>query len=171
MLLDTKPGKAAAKRWDWVRKGAPLIVEVGGRDMEGGKVSLLRRDALWAGNGKPDFAAPSVDAAAATIPAMLEAMQGSLLADASAVRDSRIERGVTDFAGLSAYFAEGQKNAGWLEVQWSKPTGAALEAVTEKLKALKLTLRNVPIGAAAADGVCVFTGEPAVERVLVAKAY
>src|SRR5690606_16722176 len=27
VLLDAKPGKAAAKRWDWVRKGAPLIVE------------------------------------------------------------------------------------------------------------------------------------------------
>ena len=25
MLLDVKPGKAAAKRWDWVRKGAPII--------------------------------------------------------------------------------------------------------------------------------------------------
>ena len=30
-----KPGKAAAKRWDWVRKGVPLIVEVGPRDMAG----------------------------------------------------------------------------------------------------------------------------------------
>ena len=47
VLLDTRPGKAAAKRWDWVRKGAPIVIEVGGRDMEGGVVSMLRRDALW----------------------------------------------------------------------------------------------------------------------------
>src|SRR5690606_1979607 len=33
VLLDRKAGKAAAKRWDWVRKGAPIIVEVGPRDM------------------------------------------------------------------------------------------------------------------------------------------
>ncbi|MFN3510896.1 MAG: proline--tRNA ligase, partial [Tsuneonella troitsensis] len=147
------------------------IVEVGGRDMAEGKVSLLRRDALWANNGKPAFATPTLDEAATGIPAMLEAMQASLLADAARVRDDRIVRGVTDFAGIQSHFGEGVKNPGWLEVQWSKPTGAALDAVTEKLKALKLTLRNVPIGAAPVDGSCVFTGEPAVERVLVAKAY
>ncbi len=171
VLLDTKPGKAAAKRWDWVRKGAPIIVEVGGRDMEGGKVSVLRRDALWADNGKPAFDFPTLDDAAASIPGTLEAMQTSLLADAAAARDERIDRSVTDFAGVEAFFADGVKNPGWLEVEWAKPTGAALDAVVEKLKALKLTLRNVPVGAAPADGTCIFTGERAVERVLVAKAY
>ena len=50
------------------------------------------------------------------------------------------------------------KNPGWVEVQWSKPTGAALDAVGERLKALKLTIRNAPMDAAAVDGACVFTG-------------
>ena len=40
VLLDTRPGKAAQKRWDYVRKGAPVIVEVGGRDMDNGVVSM-----------------------------------------------------------------------------------------------------------------------------------
>ena len=78
---------------------------------------------------------------------------------------------MTEFSALESIFAEDAKNPGWVEVQWSKPTGVALEQVTERLKALKLTLRNVPIGAPPADGACVFTGEPAVERVLVARAY
>ena len=56
VLLDAKPGKAAAKRWDWVRKGAPLIVEVGPRDMADGKVAVLRRDRLWNDAAKPNFA-------------------------------------------------------------------------------------------------------------------
>jgi len=94
-----------------------------------------------------------------------------MLAAARSDRDARIVRDVTDFAGIEAHFADGVKNPGWLEVQWSKPTGAALEAVTERLKALKLTLRNVPTGRPAADGRCVFTGEAAAERVLVARAY
>lgn len=171
VLLDGKAGKAAAKRWDWVRKGAPVIIEVGGRDMAGGTVSLLRRDALWAESGKPAFEAPSLGEAVASIPSMIEAMQANLLADAARVRDGRIVRGVTDFAGIESHFAGGEKNPGWIEVQWAKPTGGALDAVGERLKALKLTLRNVPIGAAPADGACVFTGAPAVERVLVARAY
>jgi prolyl-tRNA synthetase len=56
-------------------------------------------------------------------------------------------------------------------VQWAKPTGAALAKVEERLKALKLTLRNVPIDAAPANGACLFSGEPAVERIYVARAY
>ncbi|MGN3973060.1 aminoacyl--tRNA ligase-related protein [Tsuneonella sp. SYSU-LHT278] len=171
VLLDARPGKATAKRWDWVRKGAPVIVEVGGRDMEGGKVSLLRRDALWGENGKPAFDYPAIGDAAASIPAILEAMQRGLFDDAVAIRDRRIDRSITDFGGLEAFFAEDVRNPGWVEVQWAKPTGAALDTVTEKLKTLKLTLRNVPADAAPADRLCVFTGEPAVERVLVAKAY
>jgi prolyl-tRNA synthetase len=29
VLFDKKPTKAATKRWGWVKKGAPIIVEVG----------------------------------------------------------------------------------------------------------------------------------------------
>jgi prolyl-tRNA synthetase len=171
VLVDSKFGKAAAKRWDWVRKGAPIIIEVGARDMEAGKLSVIRRDKLWQDNGKVAFTALDVNDAAQPIAERLIMMQREMLRDAAALRDRRIVRNVTDFAGLAAHFADDRKNPGWVEVQWSKPTGAALDAVTEQLKALKLTLRNVPIGAPAPDGACVFTGEPAVERVLVARAY
>ena len=172
VLLDTKPGKAAQKRWDWVRKGAPVIVEVGGRDRDSGVVSLLKRDALWdEATGKPAFAAPTREDAGEAIPAMLEAMQAALHAEAQELRDANITRGVCDFAAVEQHFAADVKFPGWVEVQWSKPTGAALDKVVERLKALKLTIRNVPIGSAPADGACIFTGGPAVERVLLAKAY
>ena len=78
---------------------------------------------------------------------------------------------MTDFADLESYFAESETKPGWLEIQWAKPTGAELDKVVERLKALKLTLRNVPMDAAPADGPCIFTGAPAVERVLVGRAY
>lgn len=171
VLLDRKPGKAAAKRWDWVRKGAPVILEIGGRDMENGTVSLLRRDRLWTENGKPDFSAPTKEDAAASIPALLEEIQQALFDEAATRRDANITRDITTMEALSAFYDDSAKYPGWAEVQWSKPTGAALDAVVEKLKALKLTVRNVPIGAAAADGTCIFTGEPAVERIYVARAY
>src|SRR3569833_738193 len=170
-LLDKTPGKAAAKRWDWVRKGVPLIVEVGPRDMEAGKVSLLRRDGLWNDAATPDFAAPSREDCASGIAALLEEIQQALFDEARARREANITRGIATMDDLAAFFAEEQRYPGWVEVQWSRPTGAALEAVTDKLKALKLTIRNVPIGAAAADGACIFTGEPAVERIYVARAY
>lgn len=171
VLLDDKPGKAAAKRWDWVRKGAPVIVEVGGRDMENGVVSLLRRDRLWGENAKPAFETPSRDDAAGSIPALLENIQQALFTEARERREANITRGIESMEALKDFFASNGRYPGWVEVQWAKPTGAALERVIEELKALKLTVRNVPIGSAAADGACLFTGEPAVERILVGKAY
>ena len=171
VLHDTRPGKAAAKRWDWVRRGAPVIIEVGPRDMENGTVSLLRRDRLWGADGKPAFESPARDAVAPAIGALLEAIQAGLLAEATARRDANIVRDIASFDALAAFFGEDRRYPGWAEVQWSRPTGAALDAVEERLKPLKLTFRNVPVAAEPADGPCLFTGEPAVERILVARAY
>ena len=172
VLLDRKPGKAAAKRWDWVRKGAPIIVEVGPRDMDKGNVAVLRRDALWnAQNGKPAFAFTEREAFADTAPAMLEEIQSGLFEQARGRREENIVRDIDTMDALADFYAKGGRYPGWAEVQWCRPTGAALERVVEQLKALKLTVRNVPRDAAAADGRCIFTGESAVERIYVAKAY
>jgi len=172
MLLDVKPGKAAAKRWDWVRKGAPIIVEVGPRDMAEGNVAMLRRDRLWnTENGKPAFQFLSRTGFSSQAPSLLEAIQRALYEEACALRDANITRDLTEWQQVVDHFEKGGKYPGWIEVQWSKPTGAALDAVVEKLKAVKLTIRNVPREAAPADGSCIFTGEPASERILIARAY
>ena len=170
VLLDSRPGKAAAKRWDWVRKGAPVIIEVGPRDMDAGTVSLLRRDALWDADAKPAFQTPAHDALAETIGALLEEIQQRLFVEARERRDANIVR-IDSFDALAEFFGENRRYPGWAEIQWSRPTGAALDAVIEKLKALKLTFRNVPLDAAPAEGPCLFTGEPAVERIYVARSY
>jgi prolyl-tRNA synthetase len=78
---------------------------------------------------------------------------------------------VSDWATVVEHFEKGGKYPGWVEVEWAKPTGVTLDAVVEKLKALKLTIRNVPLGGDAASGACIFTGAPASERILIARAY
>jgi len=171
VLLDKRPGKATAKRWGWVKKGVPLILEIGGRDAEGGQVSVLRRDRLWREDGKANFVGMAQDDFVAAAAGELEAIQTALYQEARVRRDAQIERGVSDLDGLAAYFAEDKAFPGWVELCWSRPTGAALDKVVEQLKALKLTIRNTPMDAAPAEGLCPFTGEPAVERILVARAY
>jgi prolyl-tRNA synthetase len=169
-LLDLKPAKAATKRWGWVKKGAPIVIEIGGRDMAGGNVSVIRRDRLYRADGKLDAQVMPRGDFEAEAPALLAAIQQALHDEARARLKAAIVP-AADFAAVEAHFAEGVKNPGWVEVQWARPTGAPLDAVVERLKALKLTIRNAPADAAAADGVCVFTGEPAVERVLLARSY
>lgn len=171
VLLDKRAVKATQKRWAWVKKGVPLILEIGGRDAAGAQVSVLRRDRLWRPDGKVNFIAQSRDEFVSQATAELEDVQRSLHAEATARRDAQIHRGVTDLAGLEAFFAEANRYPGWVELTWSRPTGAALEEVVAKLKALKLTIRNTPMDDAPVSGQCPFTGQPAVERIYVARAY
>jgi len=170
-LLDLKPVKAATKRWSWVKKGAPVIVEVGGRDVAGGNVSVIRRDRLYRADGKLDSAVtPRADFVAAA-GALLEAVQEALhAASVEQLRANVVP--ASDWAAVEAHFGGDARAPGWLDVAWSKPTGPALDAVVERLKALKLTIRNAPLGQTGHPGdPCVFTGEPAVERVLIGRAY
>ncbi len=169
VLLDTKATKAQTKRWSWVKKGAPLILEIGGRDVGDGKVAMLRRDRLYQDSGKLATAfLPRAEFLTGSA-ALLEEIQNTLFAEAKARMDANIARDVTD---LATHFKGGEdKVVGWVEVQWARPTGAALDKIVQQLKGLKLTMRNTPLDAAPADGVCFFTGEKAVERVLVGRTY
>ena len=169
-FVDLKAAKPATKRWNWIKKGAPLVVEVGPRDVAGGDVAVIRRDRLYREGGKLDSAVTSRDAFVDGVAETLEAIQAALHEEAGAKLRAGVTR-VEGWAGVEAHFAQGVRNPGWVDVAWSRPTGAELDKVVERLKALKLTIRNAPMGQGAAEGACVFTGAPAVERVLVGRSY
>ncbi|MDG2002699.1 MAG: His/Gly/Thr/Pro-type tRNA ligase C-terminal domain-containing protein [Novosphingobium sp.] len=171
VLVDKRPGKATQKRWAWVKKGAPLILEIGGRDAAAGQVTTLRRDRLWNEQGKPNFSASARDKFVALAAAELEDIQTSLFKEAKARHDANIVRGIDSLDALSDFYAEDKHYPGWVELAWSRPMGDELEAVVKQLKELKLTVRNTPMGSKPVAGTCIFTGKPAVELIYVARAY
>ncbi len=169
VLFDTKAIKAQTKRWGWVKKGAPLIIEVGPRDVAGGNVSVIQRTALYTAEGKLNAKNMARAELVAAASALLDTVQADLANAANAWLQSNIARDVTD---LPTHFKGSEdKVVGWVELQWSRPTGAALATIVEQLKALKLTMRNVPLISAPVSGSCFFTGDAAVERILVGRAY
>jgi prolyl-tRNA synthetase len=176
VLVDAKPTKSSDKRWNWVRRGAPIIVEVGGRDASGGNVTFMRRDALRDG----DKIASHVRTRAEFISgaqALLDDIQAALYAEAKARLDGNIVSDIKTFDALADYFgaaaADDEDSAfkGWAKVAWSKPEGTELDAIADRLKALRLTIRNAPVVQDAIQGTCLFTGAPAKEYVLIARAY
>ncbi|MBI1329474.1 MAG: proline--tRNA ligase [Alphaproteobacteria bacterium] len=175
VLLDTKHIKSSEKRWNWVRRGAPIIVEIGPRDVANGQVTFMRRDMLRDGD-KVKSQAMARDEFVAKMPALLEEMQKSLHAEARTRMDSNIRSDIKTFSDLEAYFGAGSDDdagefKGWVRAGWAKPEGAALDAVDARLKALKLTLRNVPADGMKAGGTCIFGGGDAKEDILIARAY
>jgi len=176
VLVDTKPTKSAEKRWGWVRRGAPVIMEIGGRDVAANNITFMRRDKLRDGD-KIVSHSSARDAFVAAAPALLADIQATLFAEAKARLDGNIATGMKTFDEVSAYFGvtDADDDAGpfrgWVRVPWSRPEGDKLEAVANKLKALKLTIRNAPLGQGLPNGTCIFTGDPAKEEVLIARAY
>ena len=177
-FVDLKKAKSADKRWNWVRRGAPIIVEIGPRDAAGGQVTFMRRDRLRDENEK--MISTGMDRAAfiAGAGAMLEDIQAGLFAEAKARLDANIRNDITTFDELAAYFGPAAEDddataafKGWVRAPWSRPTGEALEAVGARLKTLKLTLRNAPMDQKGPYGACLFTGEPGVEEILIGRAY
>ncbi|MGB5079062.1 MAG: proline--tRNA ligase [Sphingorhabdus sp.] len=168
VLVDTKALKASNKRWSWVKKGAPIIAEIGPRDVADGKAAILRRDQLYKNDGKLATAFTPRDEFLANAAATLEEIQSNLYNEAKSRLAANIRSDVND---LSAHYAGEEKFAGWVEVQWARPSGQALENIVEQLKELKLTMRNTPLDARPVDGKCYFTGEPAVERILIGRTY
>lgn len=169
--IDKSAIKSATKKWNWIKKGPPVIIEIGPRDVEKGNVALLRRDRLIGDNGKLAAQFISCDEALSGISDLLVDIERNLYQDAKDRLETNIVRDIADFDALAAHYSTGDKYTGWVEVQWSKPSGDDLDAVVERLKEHKLTFRNVPMDAAPVDGECIFTGQPAVERILVGRAY
>lgn len=168
---------SAEKRWNWIRRGVPLVLEIGQRDVAGENVTFTRRDALRTGDKVASHTQPREDFLARAVDLLAE-IQGALHAQAKERLDANIRGGVTRFEDLAEHFGAGSDDdegdagfKGWLKVAWCKPTGAELEAVNDRLKALKLTARCAPFAQPDSLGACIFTGKPAVEEIIVARAY
>ena len=171
--VDEKESRPADKRWDWVRRGAPVICEIGPRDAGAGKVTYMRRDKLRAGE---KIASHTVDKAEFIAGAgqLLADIQASLFAEAKARLDQNVRTDFKTFAELERYYGTAEDETefkGWARVPWSRPTGAALDDIGERLKALKLTIRNAPLAQPSTFGACIFTGAPGVEEILIGRAY
>ena len=176
VLLDTRATKSADKRWNWVRRGAPLIVEIGPRDAAGGQVTFMRRDALRDGD-KIKSHQLARDAFVTKVPALLAEIQATLFNEAKTRLDANIKTDIATFEALAAYFGAGGDDdesgefRGWVRAPWCKPSGKELEAIDAKLKSFKLTLRNAPLDQPKTFGPCIFMGTPGVEEVLISRAY
>ncbi len=99
VFVDEREERTPNKMWDAVKKGIPLRVEAGQREMEAGDVTCVRRDL-----GKDSKETLSVEAFCAKAETLLEDIQRNLYSRAEKFRDERISD-VKTVADLQACFA------------------------------------------------------------------
>ncbi|MCX5741314.1 MAG: proline--tRNA ligase [Proteobacteria bacterium] len=167
--LDARDIGGGDKKWEWVRKGVPIRIEVGPRDIDGDVAMVARRDKQA---DKP-VSMPRAELVAG-IGAMLDDIQASMFARAKAFRAEHT-RVIDTKEEFYAYFESPRtKNP-------NDPTpihgGFAMThfngdpALETKIKEdLKVTVRCIPLEAGE-PGTCPFTGQPSAKRVVWAKSY
>jgi len=164
--VDKRELGGGVKNWEWIKKGVPIRVEIGPRDLEKGSVAVSRRDH----SGKAKEFIP-LEEFAKRAPEMLNEIQRNLLERASAFRDANT-REINSKEEFYEFFTP--KNASKPEIHG----GFALAhwngsgEVEDQIKNdLKVTIRCIPRDGAAEPGRCIFTGEPSARRVVWAKSY
>ena len=176
VFTEKKDIKSSESRWDWVRKGAPIIAEIGQRDVSNNQVTYLRRDNLYNKNEKLELTSVDQDQFIQTIPNILETIQTNLFNRAKNRLESLIINEISDKAKMYEYFEnnldkDNSKIKGWIKVSWSKPTGAILEDIVTELRNHGLTIRNAPMKQERIINKCIFTGDEATEEILIARTY
>ena len=141
---------------EWERKGVPVRLELGPRDLAAGQVMMAAR------HDRAKNPVPFADLATA-LPAELERIQQDLFAIACKRRDDAtyIIDSWDDFVKL--YEGEG----GFAQCHWCGD-GDCEEAVQEKTR---VTIRNIPFVRDGSRGECVHCGKPSIGRVLFAQSY
>jgi prolyl-tRNA synthetase len=155
--VDTRENYSPGWKFNnWEKRGVPLRIEVGPKDLEKNQVMLARRD-----NGQKT--AVSQDGLEKAVMAMLDDIQKSLFERALEFREKHSHR-VDDYKKFVEILdAEG----GFLWCHWCG-SGQCEEQIKTETKA---TIRCIPMKTEAEAGVCLKCGGKSERRVIFARAY
>jgi prolyl-tRNA synthetase len=141
---------------EYEKKGVPLRVAIGARDIENNSVEVARRDTR-------EKQTISLDDFTVTINGLLEEIQRAMYNKALSFRDEHITR-VDTWEEFQSVL---QEKAGFISAHWD-----GTPETEDKIKDLtKATIRCIPLDNQQEEGKCVLTGKPSTQRVLFAQAY
>lgn len=164
--VDKRDKRGGDKNWEWVKKGVPLRLEVGPRDLEAQTVMVARRDQPV----KEKQALP-VKQVLDQASVLLEEIQSNYFQQAKTYRDAHIYRHVETFDQLRAFFTPKNEerpeiHGGFVIAKWCGDPGSE-----ERLHDLKVTIRCLPLQQSGTKGKCVITGKEATLDAIFAKSY
>jgi len=141
---------------EWEKRGVPLRIEVGPKDLEKNQVMLARRD-------NREKTGVSQDGLTRTVIEMLGTIQKSLYDRALEFREKHTYR-VDDYSKFGEIL-DGE--GGFIWSHWCG-SGECEERVKDETKA---TIRNIPRDSPAEEGKCIQCGARSERRVIFARAY
>jgi prolyl-tRNA synthetase len=155
-----------ARGWDWIKKGIPIRVEIGPRDMAADSLFVGRRDRGH--REKESIPRPQF---VATVADILEEIQRSIYDRAVAfMKEHTVKIDAND--DFYAFFTPTDKEQPELHGGFSRSPWCGSSRCEAKIKDdLQVTIRCIPFDAGDEEGRCICCGEPAKGRVVFSKAY
>ncbi len=163
--IDDRDVRGGEKVWRHVKRGVPLRLEIGPRDVKSDSVFLARRDQppkQKAGVPREQFLG--------SVPGLLDEIQGNLFDRALQLRESNTRR-VDTLAEFEEFFTPKNPEKPEIHGGFALCHFVDVPEIEEKLKELKVTVRCLPLDGEEEEGRCIFTGKPSKRRGVFAKAY
>ncbi len=163
------------KQWEWIKKGIPLRIEIGPRDVAAGTAMVSRRDR----GPKEKESVPFADLPR-RVTELLTEIQDGLFEKAKRFRDEHTHA-IDERAAFDRFFTPKSEEKPEIHGGFALSHWCGSASCETRLKdALKVTIRCIPefgiAGSSAADrlnetGKCICCGEASNRRVLFAKSY
>jgi prolyl-tRNA synthetase len=166
VVLDERDMRGGEKAWSWIKKGVPIRIEIGPRDVAADKLCVMRRD-------KPhkEVAFLMREEFSQKVVSLLDEIHDSLYQKALTYRLKHTHK-IDSKEEFYRFFTpknseQPEIHGGFALCHWSEDP-----AVEEKVKEdLNVTIRCIPLDAPEEEGVCVISGKKSRRRVIFAKSY
>ena len=161
--IDTREMRGGDKKWHHVKRGVPIRIEVGPKDIAQNAAFVGRRD-----NGKQEsMQRPEL---VANIVSILEDIQKELFKRALAMREANTVT-LSTADEFRNYFQVEDEDKPSIAGGFAYCYFSSEEAVADLLAERKVTIRCIPLDQDAPEGKCIATGQPTKQRAIFAKAY
>ncbi len=169
--VDKRDRKSVDKFWEWTKKGAPIICEIGMRDVESDKVMVKERLKLNTPEGKQIVLAEEFEQ---SVVSRLENIQSAMYMRAKDRLTANIRTDIASPEEFRRYFAQSNE---WIpdnkqgKVAFVRGKWCADPQTEDILKEMKITIRCIPFDQSNSEGICLLTGKPAAMDVIYARSY
>lgn len=165
--LDDRLYRSVEKKWGWIKKGVPLLLEVGPRDVKGDNVTFLNR-----AKSPRDYETMPRATFLERAGELLDEIQSTYFREAKERLEANTRRDITTPEAFFEVFSKPADAKGedsytrFVHGKWCEDA-----TCEEQLKPYKVTIRCLPFEQSGEEGTCVLCGKPAMVEAIFARAY
>jgi len=164
--LDERDIRGGERTWSWIKKGVPIRLEIGPRDMESDSVFMGRRD-----KAPKDKESVGRERFLTDVQSILDEMQQGCFDRALAFREEHTHD-IDSKEEFDAFFASPEGEPTPIHGGFACTHFCGDSEIEKQIKNdLGVTIRCMPLETEQESGTCPFTGQPSPQRVTWGKSY